>query len=602
MIRKTIVLIILISIILVPDIILAKDVKSILILVDSLSIDKINELKLDNYSIGLINLKTRTPLSEEGLYLSINTGRKISLRDINERDSSLEFLGDVLKKEKSSFLGQGKGELLIGNREGKVDYKEENIIYDYNWLVKQTENLLNKSNVLLIAFELNNESYRIDILSQYLKHYKNNQIIVLPKKVAKENKYILNKYLAPIIYINGEQKGLLTSVSTNRPGFIALEDVSVQLKGTYGTIKRPYIGNRFQIVESLEPLRAINNIYKKAMNMLIIAYIFHGFVYFMQVMLGIWLLRRKKIHGWLYNSYELISVSICISILLGLFEFHNNIILYIGTNIFVSYLIIKLLNYKGLNLVKIISPLTYGGIAFGTFFYPKMIYNSYMGFNNLVYGARYYGLNNGIMGVLLGTSILVFLNINRSRNNLVLKRMVGIFIFILNIVILSARFGANTGGFITSIILLCLIIYMFFYSYEKNTRRLLFILICGIPLFIINMVFDNRLKAKSHAIRFFYRLKENGIKELISMLTFKIIELLKLTFMPPFSIVILFQIIALKKLVGFFNKNNEMKKEVMLIIITSLVGFILNDTGAITFIYMTYYLILHLISSKLIIE
>ena len=58
--------------------------------------------------------------------------------------------------------------------------------------------------------------------------------------------------------------------------------------------------------------------------------------------------------------------------------------------------------------------------------------------------------------------------------------------------------------------------------------------------------------------------------------------------LPPFSIVIIAQIISLKKLK---NIVPNYKSEYNIIILTAIIDFILNDTGMITFIYMMHYLI-----------
>lgn len=600
--KKIIILIILVSIMLIPSIAFSEEMNSILIIVDELSIDTIEELSLDRYNIGFVNLKTRPPYTEEGLFLSINTGRKLSLNDFGKKNTKVSYLGNVLKKEKVSYMGEGKGNLLVGNKDGITDYSIDFIIYNYAWLVENTEDLLNKSAVLALEYDLQQDSSRIKILSQYLGRYKDNQIFILPKKVAEEDKHLLNKYLVPVIYIHGEKNGLLTSSSTKRAGFISLEDISTQIKSTYGYMKKTEIGKPIKFIELNNPIEEFKDIYKRNINLLIAAILFHGFAYFVQVLLGIWILKFNKVEKWLYKIYAFVSVLICTSIILGLFEFHKNLLLYLGINLLMSYLAIRYILKRKLDLLKILSIFTYGFIVLGTCIYPKIIYNSYIGFNNLVYGARYYGLNNGIMGVLLATSILSFFSITKSIDNVNLKKLIGLFIFAINMITLSTYFGANTGGFITSTLLFGLMIYGLFFSDKKDFKKLFLFSFIGISLFYLNILFDNITGENTHALGFFYRLKENGLNELILMASFKAKELLKLTILPPFSIVLIYQAIILKKLKSTITSDEAIKKEAIIILITSLIGFALNDTGVITFIYMIYYLILDVISHKLIVE
>lgn len=591
MIRKVFSIIFLFLIILLPTGSLAEEIKTIFIVVDELSFDTIEELSLEKYGIGLVNLKTRAPYSEEGLYLSINIGRKLSLSEFGKKSIDTEYLGDILAEGKVSYIGEGTADLVVVNSHKKVDHREDTLVYDINWLIKNTDNMLKKSNLLGLEYNFQGEMNRIDIFSSYLDNYMKHRIIILPKKVAEDDRHLANKYIVPILYINGQDDGLLTSISTNREGFITLEDISVQIKSNHGYSKKTSIGNEFQIISVEEPLNSINNTYTSTMNLLIIAFIFHGFTYLAQGLLGIWILRQKESMKLMKITYAFISIIICTSCVLGFLQFHSNLFLYLIIIIPISYLIAKTLVNKKCNLVKGISILTYLLIAFGMIFFPKMIYSSYMGFNNLVYGARYYGLNNGIMGVLLATSILSYYNITNTVLNVNIKRIVGLSIFVLNIVVLSTRYGSNTGGFITSIVLLGIMMYILFLNKKTNLKNTIILIFVGVFLFSINMYFDNISGGNSHAVQFFYRIKENGINEFISMVSFKAIELIKLTLLPPFSIVLIFQFIILRSLYNIFKENREIKEEAIVMIITSLVGFAINDTGVITLIYMIHYLI-----------
>ena len=78
--KKIYIVIMIILILSVPNIVSA-DNDFIIFLVDELSLEKIEELSLDKHNLGFVNLKTRSPYSKEGLYLSINTGRKLSYED-----------------------------------------------------------------------------------------------------------------------------------------------------------------------------------------------------------------------------------------------------------------------------------------------------------------------------------------------------------------------------------------------------------------------------------------------------------------------------------------------------------------------------------------
>lgn len=586
--------------ILAPRTAFAEGIDTILIVVDEMSIDRVEDISIDRYAIGLMNLKTRPPNLEKNLYLSINAGKKLGSKELKIQGNNLEYLGDKLKKEKLSYIGDPSKRFIISDKDGNVDYKEDSLEYNLDWLISKTDEMLDKSNILEISYDFKDDENRIDIFKRYLEHYKKDQIIILPKALAKEDKYLLNRNLVPIIYINGEDKGVLTSLSTKREGYVALEDISVQLKSTYGFSQKTDIGNTFKIINEDNPVKVISKIYKETMNLFIITYIFHGLLYLSQLYFAIYILKHKnkKENPWILFIYCFISIVIIMSLILGMFSVHRNIGLYLILITFISYFLTKFIISKEKDLVKKVSITTYTLIILGIIFYPKMIYNSYIGFNNLVYGARYYGLNNGIMGVLLISSILSFFSISKTIKNKNTKVLVGIIIFSLNMLALSTNFGANTGGFITSVALFIMMMYALLFSERYNIKIMLLFFLGGIILFGINMIFDNNSGDKSHAIEFFYRLKNNGFKEFIVMSSFKARELLTLTILPPFSIVLISQGVILNKLKELFIINKKIKKEAMIVIITSLIGFIINDTGVIMFIYIMHYFILSTIIYK----
>jgi hypothetical protein len=570
---------------------------SIIIIVDEMPLKTIEGLSIDEYGVGLMNLKTRPPYSEKDLYLSINIGKKLGSKELKKQQDKLEFLGDKLKKEKVSHIGDPSKRFIVGDKEGNVDYIEDSIKYDLDWLILKTDLMLDKSKVLSISYDFENDLNRVDILRKYLSHYKKEQIIIFSRSVSKEDNSLLNKNLVPILYINGKDSGLLRSSSTKRDGYIAMEDISVQIKNLYGYSKKTDIGSNFKVIDKENPIKEISKIYEETVNLFIIAYIFHGITYLTQLFLAVYLFKDRNIkeNRWIFFSYSFVSSIIIISLILALFSLHQNIILYLALNIVLSYILIKFIANKNYDMIKTFSISTYVLIVFGIIFYPKMIYNSYIGFNNLIYGARYYGLNNGIMGVLLISSILSFFSITKTIKSRNTKVLIGLIIFSLNMIALSTNFGANTGGFITSVVLFVMMMYMLLFSERYNFRTMFLFFLVGVVLFSINMIFDNNSGDKSHAIEFFYRLKDNGFREFISMASFKARELLILTISPPFSIVLISQGIILSKLRRIFIKNKKIKKEAMIIIITSLIGFIINDTGVIMFIYIMHYSILYII-------
>lgn len=596
----------------------ASDNKTILILADELSLKDIEWIfGKDDFGIGFMNIKTRKPYGAESLYFSINTGRKVGvesenykglykdpkgtihiagfeemLEDLSNRNSNvkIDILGEKLKGKGISYIGDNSSAIVAADGEGNIKSGEIQIQYDIRWLEEKSKAHISKSNILVLSYDIEGMDYRKEILKQYIKFFREYNIIIIPRNVSEDMKHILNKNLTPILYVSGNNSGLLTSSSTKREGFITIEDIYVDLLHINNMDAPKAIGNPIKIIPKDNPLKHGEELFKMTINLIWITGIFHGLVYFMQAYMAYYIYKNRwdKLQDInIYNSF--VIVNIFISLLMGLSSLHINIFLYLFINLLATYIITVYMEDKDVNTIGLFSTLTYGIILLGIFFYPKLIYNSYIGFNNLFYGARFYGFNNGIMGVLLVTSVISYYFIKEFMPNRVVEGMTCILFFLLNMVALSAKYGANTGGFITAVALFLIVIYVNLLDKNLNIYNVIILILIGILIFGINMYFDYYSGDKSHAISFLLRIKTFGFTEFKNMFKVKARELLKLTLIPPFIIVIPCQIYILKRL--WKGKNPVLSREGYIIILTSIIGFLLNDTGMITFIYMNYYLI-----------
>lgn len=595
----------------------AKENKTILIIVDQLDFQSIEEIfEGNNYGAGFINAKTRKPYSNESFYFSIATGRKVGVKsdlyeglyknkdgsidilgfeqlynDLKKRNNNikLNILGEKLKKQGLSYIGQDSSAIIAANINGKIKSGEITINYDNKWLKDKTDYHLSNSNTLVVSYNIEETKDRLQVLKNYIKEYEDNNIIIIPNQVSPNMKYILNDSLVPIIYMNENSNGLVKSLSTKREGFITVGDVYTQILSTQGETNLKSIGNRIEIIGSKNNLGEFKALFTKTINLIWIASIFHGMVYFLQGYLAYFIYKNPKAKLEQINLYNnFIIINIFLSLLMGISSLHINIFLYLFINLLVTYIITIFISEKETNVIGLFATLTYGLIIFGILFYPELIYNSYIGFNNLFYGARYYGFNNGIMGVLLVTSIISYFFVEDLINNQIIKNLICILYFSVNMVVLSASYGTNTGGFITSAILFLIMVYTNLLEKNWSIKNIMILVLIALSIFSINMYFDYHSEEKSHAINFLMRIKAFGPTEFLDMFKLKARELIKWTLLPPFSLVIISQLFSLSKLK---EKVLQFKREYYIIGFIALIGFLLNDTGMITFIYMIHYLI-----------
>ena len=606
------------------------DKKTIIIVLDELDLDLINELDEDNYSMGLLNSRNRGSYDETSFFMTIALGRKVKIKEeqyegLEKKDGDsihvvgfdaiksdlltmfpkynkkVQNLGERLKNEGVSYIGEGESSLIACDDDGNIDSGETKVLYDEEWLKSKTDDHLNKSNVLVLSYDIEEKSERIQILKSYLEHIGKHNIMIFPKKVSSSMKKGTNNSLVPILYKTSVMKpGILTSDSTRRKGIITSLDISSQVLNIYNIKDETCIGKNFLTYSSQNPREDLSTIFKEVINMTWITYIFHGIVYLIQLYFTYYFLKDRRDKYWDITFYfNFIIITIFISLIMGLFDLQRNFIIYMVTCIMLSYSLSYFITQKKLNGVVFFSFLTYLTMVLGIFFRPDFLYNSYIGYDNLIIGSRFYGFNNGAMAVLLATSIISYFSIKDTFSNEVLEKFLVLVFFTINIIALSAKFGANTGGFFTSIVLFLVMLYMVFFKKEFTIKNVIILILIGGLILFLNLFLDLYSVDKSHAGSLIYRAKILGNKEVYGIVKVKIKELLLYTLSPPWSLVIISQILCIK---SFWEKTKsrfpylldirpEIHKEYIIFLITAITGLLVNDTGSIAFIYMIQYLL-----------
>jgi len=259
-------------------------------------------------------------------------------------------------------------------------------------------------------------------------------------------------------------------------------------------------------------------------------------------------------------------------------------------------LLIKNTRYKILEIFSIATNIT---ILFAIFFKPEIIYNSYIGYNNIVAGGRFYGINNEAMGVLLVTSIISYFAFkNRIKNKLVVILALIIY-FLIIITALSSGFGANMGGYLTSIAIFLMMLYVVLFNKRMNIKNFLLLLGIGVAIFFINIYIDLNSTSISHTGSLINRINILGFSELYEMIMKKAKQLLLMIIVPPWSIIFGCQIYFVMR---FYRERRifieerrliepDVVKKIFIIFATSVVALVINDTGVIAFVYINTYLI-----------
>lgn len=609
----------------------ANNEKTVIIILDELDFDSLRILFDDksNYTVGLMNSKTGNLYSEESFFMTLATGRRIDIEKDKfkgihrEDDKSLKvieyekiiedlnkkypdfsersnFFGEKLKSQGISYMGNDSSSLLCADKNGKIQYGTTSIIYDDDWLVEKSKEFLENTNILILSLKDDEEQADLKMLKNYIEGMNDSNIILFSRKVPSNMKKILNNTLIPIVYSSNHIKnGILTSNSTKREGIVTNLDFLSQVFNMYDIGNHTNIGKQFRIIPSRYPIDDIEMIFKGIINMSWITYIFHGITYFIIPYFTYFIVKRRSDrYKDIAFYYNFCVINIFISLALGLTNIHRNLLLYTVLVLVFSYILSSIFSYRKINPTLAFSFLTYILLLFSIFIYPNMLYNSFIGYDNLIVGSRFYGFNNGAMAVLLATSIISYFGMVQNMSNNVQKALIFPF-FLLNIIALSGKFGANTGGFFTSIVLFLIVIYIVLFEKKFTFMNILFLMLIGILILVTNFYIDVNNTYGSHAGSLILRIKTLGGKELLDIVKVKLKQLLLYTISPPWIVVFISEILWIKSFwdidrerYNFFQSTYPLlRKEYVILLTTAVIAFIVNDTGVIAFIYMVQYLL-----------
>ncbi len=597
-----------------------------MIILDELDFDLVEKITQNTKNaVGIMNTKTGYfygSKNRESYFLTIATGRRVKISSglykgiIKNRDGTLYIIGfeDIireLKKEyltfsreistfgdffskrgiKVGYIGNDSSSLIAANVNGYIEYGENKVVYEEKWLNHKSREILGNADILILSYKLNNKEERIELLKKYIEKMKYN-IIIFPKTISGDVNIRWNTTLVPVIYITPDkEEGLLKSSTTKREGVITSLDIFPDAANLFGISTDRFIGNSIKVIHKSKPIKKCKNYLKEFLNLNIIKYIFHGII----IALQLFVIFSKKLKKQTCKFFmDTILSIIFFSLLFGFFKIHKSIIIYCIIVLMSSFLLSFLLIKKE-NTVKYLSIFTNILILYGIFFNNNIIYDSFIGYNNIVAGGRFYGLNNEIMGVLLATSIIVYFSIRKKMKDKIVLSLFLIVYFPLIILALSGKYGVNFGGYITSILLFLILIYEMFY-YSKINKSII-LLIFGFIFLLLSFIIQFNGYSLNHIGRLLSRIETVGFIELFDVIINKLKQLIIMVLVPPWSIISLGQLYYVYGLYRDENicmrdfKDLNIGKCIYIIFISSIISVFINDTGIISFVYMNTYLI-----------
>ena len=230
-------------------------------------------------------------------------------------------------------------------------------------------------------------------------------------------------------------------------------------------------------------------------------------------------------------------------------------------------------------------------IIFLTLTHIQIIYESPIGYNNILVGGRFYGLNNDMIGLLLGSGIgSIFMIGSLCKASYKILFIYGILFFTLSFITFSPVYGANAGGMIATIS--CMMFFTFTLLHHSKYKYSIWfcLLICFLILGHQLIMWDLRQLHTTHLGRFIRLLTQKQFLTIFHLLVIKSKQFLYYILLPPVNIIFLLQIRILIKVKSLScDVYWNMAKTIYLF--TTLVMIFTNDTGIVGAVFFLMYLI-----------
>lgn len=387
----------------------------------------------------------------------------------------------------------------------------------------------------------------------------------------------LSKTINPL-WIQKNATGLLYSSSTKKEGFIKYADLLFLLSYN-NTLSQ----NTIYFKENTNPIQYLKNLYSQNTSLfygryLLIAYILGAFLLFLY-----------------FKKYRLIfgySIFFCM-LLSTIFGFHIFAplegIIKSSMIIFVSWIFGMFINYLKFDFKKTLLFIWSSNLLLLLYFTFSRIflYKSPIGFNNIFQGTRFYGWNNDLIGIFLGSLLGIFFLIsNIKKTNFLFMLILLLFTCIL---CFSPLYGANVGGMLCCFAAILASIYFF---EEIKTKKIIYIGMSILTFLLLQNYFvhwDLSQTSSTHWGIWIQSMSKKEFSFSFGIIYDKLKQILLFLLIPPLNIFIFLSWILLNKLRNLKIYDEKWKK--IFFIISAAIIF-LNDSGVLSSVYMLFYFLI----------
>lgn len=518
---------------------------------------------------------------------------------------------------------------------GDVDGVFVNGLFDYEKLLRAFNKYKNESDYIVIelgeiesfygnkkyysekSYVLNKQNIldrcgqAIDLIKKNIDFQNTVLCIMAPYSWEKDKN---GEVLSPIIlYDGGKTRGVLTSDTTRSIGIVSSLDFAPYVLEFYGIEQKGFTGYSVRCIELDNPSGYILDINRKVnVNSSWRTPVLKVYAIFIMLLLAIYFVGlfkyNSKSQGVIEYFMECCLIAPFVFLIEGWMSIES-ILIKLTFYALLDFSIVALLENsfkKGVDRIAAITFLNIALLVIDLFTGQKMLKNSILSYDPLI-GARFYGIGNEYMGVMVGC-LLIFCGCMTQKHTKLRTALVP-FLSAACLLIGLPYYGSNVGGFITAAFGFSVFILLEHdYGIMESIKLCIWFSISMIVLFfMLNIIFRS---SQSHLGRMLEMVGYGGTDYFVNIVLRKFNMAVKLIRYTIWSKVFIALIIAAsiviikphKYTMRFFEDAHHLKNSCIGAITGSIAAIISNDSGIVTaaliMLYAVYTMIILLPNNR----
>lgn len=439
-------------------------------------------------------------------------------------------------------------------------------------------------------------------------------VLLFPSSPASEQLKQKNSFLPVVVWGKDISPGALSSGSTRRDFIVASTDIAPTVTNFFGIEDQlfsmigvpvrtlPYPGDTLQTAQNIS---AATSTTTRLRTTLVKSYVVAQIVIILLAVLALFLIRPwRKFAQSLVLSLAAVPLAF---LFLGRLPLSND-----TAFIFMAILLVILITILCARLFQdssffhafiFISGITLLALIIDSLTGTTLIQSSVLGYDPMV-GARYYGIGNEYMGIMVGSAIITAAALYEKFPSRWLLPWLAVFFLFLCFIIGNPTLGAQSDGFITAPIAFAVTLFLLsnlklHWGYVAAVGGM----IVAAVAILVGYELSKPLEMQSHLGRFFGQLLQGGSGELSQVLLRKASMNIKLIRYTIWSRVFLVMLLVLSLLVfrpvgalkQLLQERPFLIKGFAGLVTGAVVALIINDSGIVAASTTCIYLVLPLI-------